>query len=117
MSIIIMNKRSRITRPQAIKAKPLRRNRLERNRSRVDADDRSKLLWRSRGFAETYYVLSGTARWTAEGVTHERAPGSFILHPSNIVHVMETGGEPLIAAYTWTGDGETLSSFTNPAVP
>jgi quercetin dioxygenase-like cupin family protein len=64
---------------------------------------------------ETYYVLSGTARWTAEGVTHERAPGSFILHPSNIVHVMETGDEPLIAAYTWTGDVETLSSFTNTA--
>ncbi|ADP71318.1 hypothetical protein Rvan_2091 [Rhodomicrobium vannielii ATCC 17100] len=29
---------------------------------------------------------------------------------------METGDEPLIAAYTWTGDVETLSSFTNPAV-
>jgi len=60
---------------------------------------------------ETYYVLSGTARWTAEGVTHEHAPGSFILHPSNIVHVMETGDEPLIAAYTWSGDVETLSTF------
>lgn len=60
---------------------------------------------------ETYFVLSGAARWTAAGVTTEHAPGSFILHPSNIVHAMETGEEPLIAAYTWTGEVETLSSW------
>jgi len=62
---------------------------------------------------ETYYVLSGTARWTAAGVTQERVPGSFIVHPSNIVHVMETADEPLIAAYTWSGDVETLSTFAD----
>lgn len=53
---------------------------------------------------ESYYVLSGTAHWTAAGVTQQREPGSLILHPSNITHVMETGDEPLIAAYTWSGD-------------
>ncbi|THF65291.1 dimethylsulfonioproprionate lyase family protein [Pseudothauera rhizosphaerae] len=53
---------------------------------------------------ETYFVLSGTARWTAAGVTHERVPGDWVLHPSDIIHVMETGDEPLLAAYTWSGD-------------
>jgi mannose-6-phosphate isomerase-like protein (cupin superfamily) len=66
---------------------------------------------------ESYYVLSGTARWTAAGVTHEREPGWFTLHPSNIVHAMETGDEPLVAAYTWTGDVETPSSFAGEAAP
>ena len=60
---------------------------------------------------ETYFVLSGRARWTAAGVSQEHAPGAFILHPSNVVHAMETGEEPLIAAYTWTGDIETLSCW------
>lgn len=67
--------------------------------------------------AEVYFVLSGTARWTAEGVTHERPPGSFILHPSNIVHVMETGDEPLIAAYTWSGDIVSPSIYTDSPIP
>jgi hypothetical protein len=60
---------------------------------------------------ETYFVLNGTARWTAAGVACERAPGAFILHPSNIVHVMETSAEPLLAAYTWSGDVHTLSTY------
>jgi mannose-6-phosphate isomerase-like protein (cupin superfamily) len=53
---------------------------------------------------EVYFVISGTARWTADGISHERPPGSYILHPANIVHAMETGDEPLLAAYTWSGD-------------
>jgi quercetin dioxygenase-like cupin family protein len=61
---------------------------------------------------EVYYVLSGTALWTAGGITHERPPGSFILHPANTVHVMETGDEPLIAAYTWSGDIISPSVYT-----
>lgn len=62
---------------------------------------------------EVYHVLSGTARWTADGIVRERPPGSFILHPSNVVHAMETGGEPLLAAYTWTGDVHTLSTYSD----
>ena len=62
---------------------------------------------------ETYYVLSGTARWTADGVTHAHPPGTFILHPSNIVHAMEAGDEPLLAAYTWTGDIQAQSIYTD----
>jgi len=60
---------------------------------------------------ESYYVLSGTALWTADGITRALPPGSFILHPSNVDHSMETFEEPLLAAYTWTGDIETLSIY------
>jgi len=61
---------------------------------------------------EVYYVLSGTARWTSKGITKAQPPGAYILHPSNVVHVMETAEEPLIAAYTWSGDVHTLSTYT-----
>lgn len=62
---------------------------------------------------EVYYVLSGTARWTAKGITKTQPPGAYILHPSNVVHVMETEDEPLIAAYTWSGDVQTLSAYSD----
>lgn len=63
---------------------------------------------------ESYYVLSGTARWTAAGVTTTEKPGSYILHPENVEHVMETTDETLIAAYTWSGDIVTSSVFSHP---
>lgn len=34
-----------------------------------------------------------------------------ILHPSNVIHAMETHDEPLLAAYTWSGDVHTLSAY------
>jgi quercetin dioxygenase-like cupin family protein len=61
--------------------------------------------------AESYFVLSGTAKWTKAGAAQKLPPGSFVLHPSNVVHSMESGDEPLLAAYTWTGDLETLSIY------
>ncbi|MDR0440385.1 MAG: AraC family ligand binding domain-containing protein, partial [Candidatus Accumulibacter sp.] len=60
---------------------------------------------------ETYLVVSGTASWTAAGICRQHPPGALILHPSNIVHVMETGDAPLLAAYAWTGDVKTLSTY------
>lgn len=61
---------------------------------------------------ELYYVLSGTAEWTLEGKTTQHKPGTFILHPSNAVHSMRTGDEPLLAMYTWSGDDViTLSQY------
>jgi quercetin dioxygenase-like cupin family protein len=60
---------------------------------------------------ETYHVVSGTAAWTAGGVTRHLPPGALIVHPSNIVHAMETADEALLAAYAWTGDVETLSAY------
>jgi mannose-6-phosphate isomerase-like protein (cupin superfamily) len=62
---------------------------------------------------EVYYVLSGTARWTAKGITKAQPPGAYILHPANVVHVMETDDEPLIAAYTWSGEVQTLSVYSD----
>jgi len=53
---------------------------------------------------ELYHVLGGTAAWSAESETTDRPPGSFILHPANLVHAMRTGSEPLLALYSWTGD-------------
>lgn len=63
---------------------------------------------------ESYYVLSGTARWTAAGATTTVLPGSYVLHPESIEHVMETTDETLIAAYTWSGDIVTSSVFSHP---
>ncbi|MDR0633522.1 MAG: cupin domain-containing protein [Azoarcus sp.] len=62
---------------------------------------------------ETYLVVSGTAAWTAAGVTRSHPPGALILHPANIVHAMETGDEPLLAAYAWTGEVATLSAYVD----
>lgn len=53
---------------------------------------------------EVYRVVSGTAQWTASGVTEPRQPGAVILHRSNEVHAMRTGTEPLLAIYSWGGD-------------
>jgi mannose-6-phosphate isomerase-like protein (cupin superfamily) len=64
---------------------------------------------------ETYLVLSGAARWTMNGVTRTQPPGTFILHPENVVHAMQTDAEPLLAAYAWTGDVATLSSYSEEA--
>jgi quercetin dioxygenase-like cupin family protein len=61
---------------------------------------------------ETYLVLSGAARWTMNGITRTQPPGMLILHPSNVVHAMQTDTEPLLAAYAWTGEVETLSSYS-----
>jgi quercetin dioxygenase-like cupin family protein len=64
---------------------------------------------------ELYLVLAGTAAWTLDGVTKDRPPGSFILHPSQGVHAMRTRGEPLLALYTWSGpDVRSTSVYINP---
>ena len=60
-----------------------------------------------------YLVLSGTAAWSAGGPPSLRPPGTWVLHPSEVVHSMETGAEPLLALYCWTGeDIRTSSSYT-----
>jgi len=62
---------------------------------------------------ELYYVAAGTATWTADGVSSKNAPGAFILHPSQIVHAMQTHSKPLLAVYSWSGaDVKTLSTYT-----
>jgi mannose-6-phosphate isomerase-like protein (cupin superfamily) len=64
---------------------------------------------------ELYYVAAGTATWTANGIANRNPPGVFILHPSQVVHTMQTHREPLLAVYSWSGeDVKTLSAYTSP---
>ena len=59
---------------------------------------------------ELYHVLSGTAAWSAGGSSRVVPPGSFVLHPSGVVHAMRTDEEPLLAVYTWTGEDVRTTS-------
>jgi mannose-6-phosphate isomerase-like protein (cupin superfamily) len=62
---------------------------------------------------ELYYVVTGTATWTLNGISHNSPPGTYILHPSMSIHAMETREEPLLAIYTWSGpDIRTSSRYT-----
>ena len=62
---------------------------------------------------ELYYVAAGTATWIANGISSRNPPGAFILHPSQVIHAMQTHREPLLAVYSWSGeDVKTLSSYT-----
>lgn len=63
---------------------------------------------------ELYLVVSGTALWqSGEAEPATRAPGSIILHPSNVVHAMTTFDEPLLAVWTWRGDLISPSVYVN----
>lgn len=54
---------------------------------------------------EFYGVLGGTALWQAgEEAWQPKPPGSFIYHPSELLHAMETQAEPLLTTYAWVGD-------------
>ena len=54
---------------------------------------------------EVYYVLAGTADWQqGSGPLVPQAPGSLILHPSGVPHVMRTGDEPILAVFAWHGE-------------
>jgi mannose-6-phosphate isomerase-like protein (cupin superfamily) len=65
---------------------------------------------------ELYHVVAGTATWTLDGVSLNHPPGTFILHPSQAVHAMQTHAEPLLALYTWSGpDVRTTSVYTRSA--
>ncbi|MDR0672654.1 MAG: cupin domain-containing protein [Zoogloeaceae bacterium] len=66
---------------------------------------------------ETYLVLSGSARWTMNEHARTHPPGTLILHPSNVVHAMQTDTSPLLAAYAWTGDVKTLSRYLGRDAP
>ncbi len=62
---------------------------------------------------ELYYVAAGTAVWIANGIPSWNPPGTFILHPSRVVHAMQTYEEPILAVYSWSGvDVKTISAYT-----
>jgi len=67
---------------------------------------------------ELYLVVAGTAVWTKEGVSNSYPPGTYILHPSQVNHSMQTFAEPLLAIYTWSGkDVFSKSEYTSPRLP
>ncbi len=61
---------------------------------------------------ELYLVVAGTAAWQlGQEPPKPQPPGSLIFHPSSAPHAMETGGEPLLAIYTWRGDLASPSAY------
>ena len=61
---------------------------------------------------ETYLVIAGTALWQAgTAAPASRPPGAVIVHPSGIAHAMTTAAEPLLAAWSWTGDIRTAPRY------
>lgn len=59
---------------------------------------------------ELYFVVAGEAVWVANGIANPQSPGSFVLHPSRIIHAMQTNTFPLLAVYTWSGKDIVSSS-------
>jgi quercetin dioxygenase-like cupin family protein len=54
---------------------------------------------------EVYHVISGSALWSRRGAPWQaQAPGAAIHHPPHMVHATQTGDEPLLALYCWSGD-------------
>lgn len=55
---------------------------------------------------EFYVPLAGTADWfDEEGGWREVPPLRAIVHRSRITHAMQTGAEPLLAYFHWSGEG------------
>lgn len=53
---------------------------------------------------ELYITLAGTAGWRNGAAPYTpRPPGSVTHHPSQVVHAMKAGAEPLLALYIWRG--------------
>jgi hypothetical protein len=53
----------------------------------------------------------GTAVWTADGQSAPQPPGSFILHPRNVIHAMRTTHHALLAINSWSGDALSPSVY------
>ena len=54
---------------------------------------------------ELYFILSGTAEWTRDGVDGQpEPPGTLIRHAPHERHATRTLGEPLLALWVWLGD-------------
>ena len=63
---------------------------------------------------ELYHVMAGTAAWTLDDVSRDNQPGTYVLHPSQAVHAMQTRAQPLLAIYFWSGtDVRTASVYVD----
>ncbi len=59
---------------------------------------------------ELYFILSGTAEWTRDGVDGQpEPPGTLIRHAPHERHATRTLGEPLLALWVWLGDIDLAS--------
>ena len=54
--------------------------------------------------AETYTILSGTARWQAGDRRMTVAAGKVIHHSPNLPHAMRAGPDGFLAMWRWSGD-------------
>lgn len=64
---------------------------------------------------EVYFVLSGTARWSRDGVeAQSEPPGRIFRHAPHERHATRTGAEPLLALWAWLGDQEEASYQIDP---
>jgi len=54
--------------------------------------------------AETYTLLSGSARWQAGDRRFLLSPGEAVHHPPNLPHAMRAGPEGFLAIWRWSGD-------------
>jgi len=66
---------------------------------------------------ELYRVVAGHPLWTVESETRRLAPPAAVLHLSGARHAMASGGEALLAIYSWTGDIVSPSIWSEPAAP
>ena len=54
---------------------------------------------------ELYFILSGTAEWTRDGIDGQpEPPGTLFRHAPHERHATRTLGEPLLALWVWLGD-------------
>ena len=59
---------------------------------------------------ELYFILSGTAEWTRDGINGQpEPPGTLIRHASHEGHATRTLAEPLLALWAWRGDIDLAS--------
>jgi len=54
---------------------------------------------------EVYFILAGGVDWQqGDRVWRRKVSGDFVLHRAHEPHAMRTGGEPLLALFTWVSD-------------
>ena len=59
---------------------------------------------------ELYFILSGTATWSRDGVDGQpEPPGTLLRHAPHERHATRTLGEPLLALWVWLGDIDAAS--------
>ena len=66
---------------------------------------------------ELYRIVAGHPSWTVESETRRLSAPAEVLHRSGARHAMASGGQALLAIYSWTGDVMSPSVWSAPAAP